>query len=611
MNGEVGGEMEASGEASAPHLQPAYEAIARFDPFGAGGPLSRWVAEEPARAALAGALRRTLAAVVERALGAGAENVEALSVSDRARRALAYLRAVSAYVGAMAPHHPVSPAVVAGNGLLAPRLRGGRGARGPGAPLRDLPGALLRDLSGAAYADPLAVVFAEAAPAEVDGVSEPEAPASFISPLAFAAKHCAEFCWAPASFPVAAARLADGTLLIPQDPAAWRWARVGAAAIPPEPGISVALGPRRPAAPGRTPAPSAPSAPSAAERGEGPRTPSRGTASSALLGAQGEARVYELLRGTPHAVRGVAHRARSADMVVETARGRRIYVEVKNYASAVPEKEARKFRRDLGARGADAGVLVSLSSKIVGVAGTLVPALEPIPGAGRVVPVVYVASGLADVVKASVDIAAYLAQAHSGTLPAGRLHPRDSLEAHAADCADMADQLESARAQLGALSSAFSSKCGGVLGELSDLLRGLRGKTRALRLETEVVVEAAAAEPQALWRLFADRFRFAAAAAPLLRKVLRALAARDTLGALDAAARWRFLKNKATHLPSRAVLSFGPRTVRLCRPCEMLPLGLMSSLLARHPAHVKVADGAFGLDLREETAEGAVSLAEA
>lgn len=333
---------------------------------------------------------------------------------------------------------------------------------------------------------------------------------------------------------------------------------------------------------------------------------------SALKGARGETRVYELLaQKTAYTVRDVSHRARSADMVVETPAGR-VYVDAKDYTVAVPDKEVQKFRRDLASRGAVAGVLVSLSSNIVGVRGGLSAALEALPAEGRVVPVVYVASGHPDVIGVGVDLAAYLAKVHPGTLSATGLHRRDALEAYAAGLEDASDLFEDARADLGRLAGATAAGLGGALEKLGHAQRDHRRIVRALREAAEPSDDVEAADPPALWAEFAARYGDSpavkdAAAASALQEVLRALAA-TRLGDIREAARWRFLKTKATHLGTGVVLGSLKTRTELGTPLALVAPDRLGALLARHPKKVRIADGVLALELGADTVADALGL---
>ena len=144
-------------------------------------------------------------------------------------------------------------------------------------------------------------------------------------------------------------------------------------------------------------------------------------------GAAGEAWVEKALAAAGFGPADVSRRARSGDFRVMTPAGA-VLVEVKNYQSTVPRAEVAKFRRDLGATGAAAGVFVSLGSRVPGGRGgpqssPLEVRLEPTPGGFGRVPAVYLTPGPAamaagrppdpDLVPAAVSLASLYAEALS------------------------------------------------------------------------------------------------------------------------------------------------------------------------------------------------------
>lgn len=492
-------------------------------------------------------------------------------------RRAAYLRAVEAYLRATLPRFPVDPRAVARDPYLRPFRHS----------YEDAPeGAPLADPLGVVYADPLAVAAAAARPSRIAGVAL--TGCRTVAPLAEAraALFGAGFVWS-ADFPIAAVRTDDGDILVRHPNNTWTTIAATNIAVPLE------IVTPRPAAPAATTvAPAAtmvvPTAP--AEQ------------ASALKGARGEARVYEIL-ARRFAVRDVSHRARSSDMIVQ-APSCKVLVDAKDYAAAVPDKEVQKFRRDLGARAADAGVLVSLSSAIVGVRGTLVAALEALPLEGRVVPVVYVASDHEDVLAAAVDLAVHLAKFR--TLDG--LHPRDALEAYVAGLEEVGDLIENARADLGRLASETSSGFGGVLERVGHALRDHRRIVRAQRAaieEPELVVDS-----RDMYDTLLARYPSLAGVETLAREVLAALGD-DRLGDLRAEARWHLLKAKAVHIASGAFFGFFKSRTDFGRPLARIAPGRVAAIVARHPKKVRIADEALALELDDATLIDAVGLAEA
>jgi hypothetical protein len=561
-----------------PHLAPVLEAVAALDPFEDNAP-------ESLRVGRLRELRRHLIQTAVTFLQDRPTGDDAWTDEEVTARGLGYVAAVGRYIRSVSGSFPVDPYFVAMNAHLLPVLRAGHG------PGEAVEGNLLT-FKGVLYADPASLLLAEAHPAAVATVTTAEGCVPF---AAFGRACSAKFVWPAGAFPVLSARLADGTLLIPRATGGgleWIVVRAGDAPA----GATVSA-----------PALSVPVLAPAAE------DPLFAEQTSSLKGARGEARVYEVLaQRTTYTVRDVSHRARSADMVLETPAGK-IYVDSKDYNIAVPDKEVQKFRRDLGARGAVAGVLVSLSSGIVGVRGTLTASLEALPAEGRIVPVVYVASGNPDVIAAGADLAAYLSKVHPGTLAPAGLHAHDALEAYASGLEDVADLFEDARADLARLATATAAGLGGSLEKLSLALRDHRRIVRAQRAAAEEAVEGHALldleDPPALWAEFEARYAGSPAVqeSAVLQEVLRALGA-SRLGDIREAARWRFLKTKAVHVETGTVVNFLKTRTELVRPLALVTPERVGSLLARHPKKVRIADGALALELCDSTAVDALEL---
>lgn len=486
-------------------------------------------------------------------------------------RRAAYLRAVEAYLRATLPRFPVDPRAVADDPYLRPFRHS----------YEDAPeGAPLADPLGVVYADPLAVAAAAARPSRIAGVAL--TGCRTVAPLAEArtALFGAGFVWS-ADFPIAAVRTDGGDILVRHPNNTWTTIATTNIAAPIE-----IITPRL-AAPEATIAPVAAMVAPAEQ-------------ASALKGARGEARVYEIL-ARRFAVRDVSHRARSSDMIVQ-APSCKVLVDAKDYAAAVPDKEVQKFRRDLGARAADAGVLVSLSSAIVGIRGTLVAALEALPLEGRVVPVVYVASDHEDVLAAAVDLAVHLAKFR--TLDG--LHPRDALEAYVAGLEEVGDLIENARADLGRLASETSAGFGGALERIGHALRDHRRIVRAQRAAIEEPELVAGSHD--MYDTLLARYPSLAGVETLAREVLAALSD-DRLGDLRASARWHLLKAKAVHVATGAFFGFFKSRTDFGRPLARIAPGRVAAIVARHPKKVRIADESLALELDDATLIDAVDLA--
>lgn len=90
--------------------------------------------------------------------------------------------------------------------------------------------------------------------------------------------------------------------------------------------------------------------------------------SSALRGIEGEGEVFDQLeKGLQnYKVELVSSTARSGDITITGNNGLRMMVDVKNYTSNVPTKEADKFIRDVEHRNYDTAILLSLNTRVTG-----------------------------------------------------------------------------------------------------------------------------------------------------------------------------------------------------------------------------------------------------
>ena len=491
-----------------------------------------------------------------------------------AARARCYAEALCAYFAATRPRYPVDPRAVASN----PFLWGGPDPPPAGAHETSV----LVDPAGVVYADPVALLRAAAEPSAITqflgaaGAATPTdlAPRGWIHP--------------PGEFPFRGALWAGGGALLSTGAhprtGAPAWARFPDSA----PFVLAA------------PAPASP------------------PPGSALKGAQGEARVAAALEAAGYSVASVAHRARSADLAVSAGEGE-VYVESKDYSAPVPEKEVKKFLRDLGARGAAGGVLVSLASGISGVRGGLSARTEALPGEGRLAPVVYVSRGGADAAVAAVDLAVYLARRHPPPLAENALvgpGGYDRLEAFAAELDQLGGLYEAARADLAKLSSAVSEGCGATLEQLGFALRDHRRLTRCLRGASEGRAGALEAPPSEVWAEIRRRYAMPEEALGPVQALVGRLggggAGDPRGGELRPLARWKFLKTRASLLDSEIALSFTRGRAEICLPLSLLGPGAAASrvpcLLGKHSAKVRVGDGALALELDAETAEDALAL---
>jgi hypothetical protein len=308
----------------------------------------------------------------------------------------------------------------------------------------------------------------------------------------------------------------------------------------------------------------------------------------------------------------VAHEPRSGDIHVETL-GKRVLIEVKNYRTAVPDTETQKFRRDLGARGADAGVLISLNSEIAKKRGVLSVLHDVIPLDGRVIPLVFVACDHKEVITAAVDIAVHLSKQPT-SYASTRLHLQDQLEAYAAGFDEVSALIENTRNEIGQLAEATAGRLGQALEKLGFALRDQRRLIRAQRGDVENCedVSTGDSEPGEAWRLLSERYAVAGKSVNAVKRILGALdAPHRHLGDIRPAANWRLLKTKARNLATGVAFTFHKNVVVFHYPLAHLPAARIGEIVVRHPKKVQIAEDGLvlSLDLDDSTEAEAFELA--
>ena len=512
-----------------------------------------------------------------------------LPTSPDPNNVAAYVAGVLCYLRKMSPHFPVDARRVARNRHLSPAP--------PDAKTDDL---VLVDADGTVYANPLSVILQAAHPHPVTRVmfrgGEIKTFAAAAPHLRNSVSPSARFVWGGASFPIAGAFFGEGGMIVrgPDGPArrpTWTHVYPG----PPEleklgEGPVIAVTP-----------PLVPPEPTPLPRQAGTRPEQ----TSALKGARGEAALHQILTRGGHPVRDVSHRARSADMVVASPAGE-VYVDSKSYTTAVPFKETQKFLRDIGARGAAAGVLVSLTSGIVGVRGVLTARLAALPERSRMVPLVYVASSLPEVILAGVSLAIHLARFHPETHDARSLHGQDALESYTVGLENLADLYEDARADLGRYAAESMEKCAGIVSKISGALRDHRRLAKVQRAAVDPPVTETLARP-ALWEKITGSYHIVDGAEGGLADILRRLGG-TVHGDLNVADRWRFQKTKALHVSTGVALVFRKTRTEVCVPLTMLGAERTVGILKEHGQKVRVGDGALSLELGWATKDVAATL---
>ncbi len=347
-----------------------------------------------------------------------------------------------------------------------------------------------------------------------------------------------------------------------------------------------------------------------------PEVPRPGPAAASAKGEQGEDLVYDIL-SRARRVRSVARRPHSGDLVCQTDAGP-VCIEVKHYTGTVPASELEKFRRDLLARDAAAGVFISLTSPIAGARESVAVTLEPRVSGGTLVPVVLaapersVSAGrlLPEVILAAVDMAIALAGAYPRGL--GGLHPRDSLLAFSVAAEQIGEGVGSVRADLARLVGTL----GDGVGALGERLAAIGLESRALARAQRAEIEEARDTEPGRGELFAaeleERYGATRAGRGLLARVIDALGdwgSRSVVAdILGEGKNWRLLKAQAVHTFSACSLSFLKHCTIVYVPVGRVEVSLMAGMLKTLGAKIRVANGALGVELSEETADAIVAL---
>lgn len=337
--------------------------------------------------------------------------------------------------------------------------------------------------------------------------------------------------------------------------------------------------------------------------------PVASASSSAAKGARGEDEIYALLSRT-RTVRDVTRRAHSGDLVCESRAGA-VYVEVKHYANTVPSAEIEKFLRDLREMDAVAGVILSLTSPIVGQRGAIRVELEPLVAAGTLVPVVYAAALHGgrlehDVVTAAVDMAVALAEVYPRGIRG--LHGRSSLLAHSVATDQLADGAAAVRAKLTRLSESVSDGLSAVGDHIARLGREARDLARAQRAEVEDVQEVSLGPSSDVYGTLSAKYTIVASRQNLGRVLIEIERISLAGGPVGSANRWKLLKLRAIHELTGCAFSFLKDATSVRVPTALLDLGATAKMMRAHPKKVRFADSEFSVELDDATVDDILGL---
>ena len=330
--------------------------------------------------------------------------------------------------------------------------------------------------------------------------------------------------------------------------------------------------------------------------------------SSVRRGAAAEETVGTIL-GRRYDVADTAKQAHAADFVIDSPAGP-VLVEVKDYSSPVPRREVAKLNADLAARGAVAGVFLSLGSPIAHVAESFAVRFED--AGGPRVPVVYAAPSAserrlpADTILLAAEVAVGLARA-SATLRADA-RARDDVVGRLAGVRATLDDLRAARARLRETAAAVNTSLADCAERFAATESRLRDAVGALLADLDGAAERVSANELAAEL---SRRYGAPAHAPAIGELAARLAGAASPTALDARHEWRFLKTRAVHAAGWG-FSFVRGGVHAlvpldaARACGGTEAALLALLVA-HPKAARYADGALELALTNVTTPALLS----
>lgn len=326
-------------------------------------------------------------------------------------------------------------------------------------------------------------------------------------------------------------------------------------------------------------------------------------ASSAEKGAVGEELVYNMLSRSRR-VRDVSRRAHSGDMVIDSAAGP-VYIEVKNYATTVPSAEVEKFLRDLLHRDAAAGVMLSLTSPIVGQRESIRVALEPRVSAGTLVPVVYasVARGGSDATRLSPDVALAvvdMAVCLAETYPKGirGLQGRSTALSYAIAAEQLAEGAASIRTELARVALDTSGAIAGLSERLIQLGREARELAKGQRSEIEDVRETTSDAIGTFVAELREKYNIIPSNAVMI-SVVRAI--ESSFGGSISANKWRLLKTKANHESSGCSIAFLKGATWIKVPVQSFPMGRFAELVKKYSAKISLSDGEVSIEIDDVT----------
>ena len=505
----------------------------------------------------------------------------AFSDSGLGEEGAAYVGAVLTYAEKAGDHYPVDLRQVAANTFLAPWA----------AAARD--GERLLAHGGTVYASLAKYLQSVAAPHQIERVAtREEGVEGFPS---FVRRTAGVLQFSVDAFPVVYLDLGEGGALVPRPHPAEggvEWLSVTGTGLPGQGGVvypATGEGARLRAQPPQR------------RGGEAALTPD-------AKGRRGESYVGDLLQEAAYEVQVVRGLPRSTDLVAKTAAGG-VYIEVKNYAATVPEKEVKKFHRDLCARGAPAGVLISLESGVAQVPAGLSIKIEKIAGGVSSTPVAYVCSSHPDLIKGSVAFVAFLAQEFQTAGAVGQ-YGDDFVGVCGRRVTGTADLLESAQNDLLKAATALHEGLAGVSDKVSCAKRECRQVARdQAAASAEFITGRVEIAAEGLWGAVAQKYPHTPAVqtgCTVLRGALAELS--KMAGEVVGAGGWRFMQKRAVHAATGTVFIFSSTVSELCRPIAALSGEKLAAAVQKHRASVRIGDGLLALNLAEISLEDALAL---
>lgn len=314
---------------------------------------------------------------------------------------------------------------------------------------------------------------------------------------------------------------------------------------------------------------------------------------SATKGAIGEGYVEDILR-KKYLLANTSKKAASGDIQVEH-NGLKVMVEVKNYSRPVQSAEIIKFKRDLFSCHTDAGVFISLASKICTIGDDFTISYETIDD--RTIPVVYLVSSDPELISKSVEIVSAVHRSNNYLI--NELYPRDKIADSIAQINTSVDTLTKSRCSLFEDITAVNRTL------MQNYQRFLSSET-AIRESTRKVSSKVANQRKVIESNSHNEIinkycgKAHESVRGLILDVMSAVAATDTSNAFICAnvPVWKLLRNKIIHVSGQGIIFSGSKAEFIS--AERVPEELMSRAVCEFLKKIRIDERLY-VEICDET----------